>query len=88
MQKLGNADMTAMLYKEFVQEWEMKEFGDKNELSHAFKFLASYCLKNNQLTEAYEYAQKCLGFEEVSFHLFTNCLKKNLFRQKKKRKDC
>lgn len=66
MQKLGQADMTAMLFKEYATECEAREPGDKSELCRAYKFLASHCLRTKQLTDAYNYAQKCLAYEEVS----------------------
>lgn len=39
--------------------------GDKSEMSQAYKYLANYYVKRNNMDEAYQYAQKCLEFEEV-----------------------
>lgn len=66
MQKLSHTDMAVMMFKEFVAECEVHEPADKSELSRAYKYLAGYCLTNKQLTDAYNFAQKCLGYEEVS----------------------
>jgi anaphase-promoting complex subunit 8 len=70
MQKLGNCDHAAVLYKEYVAECEATEQGDKGELCRAYKFLAAYHIKTNELNDAYHFAQKCLGYEEVSSNTF------------------
>lgn len=65
MQKLGIADVAAGLYKEYVADCESRETCDKGELCRAYKFLAIHCLRFQELSDAYQYAQKCLLYEEV-----------------------
>lgn len=48
---------------EYVSENESR--GDKSELSQSYKYLANFFLKRNQLDKAYQYAQKCLEYDEV-----------------------
>jgi anaphase-promoting complex subunit 8 len=45
---------------------ENEPHADKSEMSQAYKYLANYFVKRNQVDEAYQYAQKCLEFEEVN----------------------
>ncbi|EEB13552.1 cell division cycle, putative [Pediculus humanus corporis] len=65
MQKLGIADVAAGLYKEYVADCETRETCDKGELCRAYKFLAIHCLRYQELQDAYQYAQKCLLYEET-----------------------
>ncbi|KAL0271726.1 UNVERIFIED_CONTAM: hypothetical protein PYX00_008721 [Menopon gallinae] len=65
MHKLSNLDVAAVLYKEYVSNCETREPVDKGELCRAYKFLAIHCSRVHELSEAYHYAQKCLGYEET-----------------------
>lgn len=72
MHKLSNLDVAAVLYKEYVSNCEAREPVDKGELCRAYKFLAIHCSRVHELSEAYHYAQKCLGYEEVIYARETN----------------
>lgn len=61
-------DQALSAYTEFVREAQgMPTCENKPDLAHAFKFLTAQHIKNNNLDLAYQYAQKCLTFEEVRF---------------------
>ncbi|KOC68110.1 Cell division cycle protein 23 like protein [Habropoda laboriosa] len=62
-EKLGEHDHAAAAYTDFV----MDEFrnADRTDLSHAYKYLTQYHLKQGQLDQANHYAQKCLQFDET-----------------------
>ncbi|CAK9831174.1 Cell division cycle protein 23 homolog [Anthophora retusa] len=62
-EKLGEQDHAAAAYTDFV----MDEFrnADRTDLSHAYKYLTQYHLKQGQLDQANHYAQKCLQFDET-----------------------
>ncbi|XP_024887828.1 cell division cycle protein 23 homolog isoform X1 [Temnothorax curvispinosus] len=62
-EKLGEHDHAAAAYTDFVMD-ESRSV-DRTELSHAYKYLAQYHLKKEQLDQAYHYAQKCLQFDET-----------------------
>lgn len=71
--KVNTQDQAASAYTEYVKENACLHSADnKSELSHAYKYLATYHLKNSDLELAYQFAQKCLSFEEVSKTLFVN----------------
>ncbi|XP_069697967.1 cell division cycle protein 23 homolog isoform X1 [Periplaneta americana] len=61
--KLNEFTHAAAAFTEYVNENEPR--ADKSEMSQAYKYLANYYVKRNQLDEAYRYAQKCLEFEET-----------------------
>lgn len=62
--KLNEFNHAAAAFTEYVTENE--PHADKSEISQAYKYLANYFVKRNQVDEAYQYAQKCLEFEEVN----------------------
>jgi anaphase-promoting complex subunit 8 len=62
--KLNEFNHAAAAFTEYVTENE--PHADKSEVSQAYKYLANYYVKRNQVDEAYQYAQKCLEFEEVN----------------------
>ena len=66
--KLQEQNHAAAAYTEYVTENEAR--ADKGEMSQAYRYLANYYVKRNQVDEAYQYAQKCLEFEEVCKVLF------------------
>jgi anaphase-promoting complex subunit 8 len=61
--KLSEFNHAAAAFTEYVSENESR--ADKSEISQAYKYLANYYVKRNQVDESYQYAQKCLEFEEV-----------------------
>jgi anaphase-promoting complex subunit 8 len=61
--KLNEFNHAAAAFTEYVTENELR--ADKSELCQAYKYLANYFIKRNQVDEAYNYAQKCLEYEEV-----------------------
>lgn len=63
--KLNQSEHSADAFNEYVRDCESRQVGDKSELSQAFKYLANYYLKRNQVDDAYQYAQKCLEYEET-----------------------
>ncbi|XP_021917579.1 cell division cycle protein 23 homolog isoform X2 [Zootermopsis nevadensis] len=60
--KLNETSFAAASFLEYVSENESR--GDKSELSQSYKYLANFFLKRNQLDKAYQYAQKCLEYDE------------------------
>ncbi|CAH1396838.1 unnamed protein product [Nezara viridula] len=64
--KLSNPDQAASAFSEFVNENDTNSgMENKSELSQAYKYLANFHLKKNQLELAYTFAQKCLNYEET-----------------------
>lgn len=63
--KLQESENASAAYIEYVTDNESSQVGDKSEVSQAYKYLANYYIKRNQVDEAYKYAHKCLDFEEV-----------------------
>lgn len=64
--KVNTPDQAASAYSEYVKENACLHSADnKSELSHAYKYLANYHLKHNDLELANQFAQKCLSFEET-----------------------
>lgn len=61
--KLDEFNHAAAAFTEYVTENEPRS--DKSEMSQAYKYLANYYVKRNKVDDAYQYAQKCLEFEEV-----------------------
>jgi anaphase-promoting complex subunit 8 len=61
--KLSEFNHAAAAFTEYVSDNESRP--DKGEMSQAYKYLANYYIKQSQVDEAYQYAQKCLEFEEV-----------------------
>lgn len=81
-EKVQMMDQAVSAYTEFVRETQgMPTCDNKPDLAHAFKFLTAQHIKNNNLDLAYQYAQKCLTFEEVRFSTQI-CLTKNVRRVK------
>ena len=59
--KVNTPDQAASAYAEYVKENSCLHLADnKSELSHAYKYLANYYLKQNDVELAYQFAQKCL----------------------------
>lgn len=52
-------------YTEYAKENSFLTAENKSDISQAYKYLANYHLKRNQLEPAYQHAQKCLNYEEV-----------------------
>ncbi|XP_075212921.1 anaphase-promoting complex subunit 8-like [Lycorma delicatula] len=64
--KVTEVEQAATAYTEYVKENDDIPTADnKQELCYAYKYLANYHLKRNQLDLAYQYAEKCLGYEET-----------------------
>ncbi|KAL1124396.1 hypothetical protein AAG570_001025 [Ranatra chinensis] len=64
--RLSDSDQATSAYMEYVSENDGPMLIDhKSELSHAYKYLANIHLKKNQLDLAYNFAQKCLNYEDV-----------------------
>lgn len=68
--KLQENENASAAYIEYVTDNECSQAGDKSEVSQAYKYLANYYIKRNQVDEAYKYAHKCLDYEEVKCCLF------------------
>ncbi|RZF48627.1 hypothetical protein LSTR_LSTR016989, partial [Laodelphax striatellus] len=62
--KVNETEQAAAAYTEYVKENYDSQTDNKQEISLAFKYLANYHLKRNELDEAYEFAFKCLSYEE------------------------
>nr|CAD7608857.1 unnamed protein product [Timema genevievae] len=63
--KIGEASNAKKAYEKYVEECLKNPNADKSELSQAYKYLANAYLKIEELDDAYQYAQKCLEYEEV-----------------------
>jgi len=61
--KLDEFNHAAAAFTEYVTLNEPRS--DKSEMSQAYKYLANYYVKRNKVDDAYQYAQKCLEFEET-----------------------
>ncbi|KAJ9577237.1 hypothetical protein L9F63_006211, partial [Diploptera punctata] len=61
--KLQEQNQAAAAFTEYVTENEASR--DKGEMSQAYRYLANYYVKKNQVDEAYKYALKALEFEET-----------------------
>lgn len=68
--KLQESENASAAYIEYVTDNECSQAGDKSEVSQAYKYLANYYIKRNQVDEAYKYAHKCLDYEEVCVKFF------------------
>lgn len=65
-EKVSEVEQAAAAYTEYVNENDNVPVVDnKQELCFAYKHLANYHLKRNQLDMAYQFAEKCLGCEET-----------------------
>uniref|UniRef100_A0A1B6F0D6 Cyclosome subunit 8 n=1 Tax=Cuerna arida TaxID=1464854 RepID=A0A1B6F0D6_9HEMI len=65
-EKVQLVDEALTAYTEFVKEMaSMTTSDNKADVAHAYKFLASQHIKNNNLELAHQYAQKCLTYEET-----------------------
>lgn len=83
-EKVLMCDQALSAYTEFVREAQgMPTSDNKPDLAHAFKFLTAQHIKNNNLDLAYQYAQKCLTFEEV--RLLIQILLKRVIGKRKTR---
>lgn len=60
---MNEDDHAAAAYTDFVMDEGRN--ADRQELSHAYKFLTNYHLRREQLDQANHYAQKCLQFDET-----------------------
>ncbi|XP_063236265.1 cell division cycle protein 23 homolog [Bacillus rossius redtenbacheri] len=63
--KLEESSNAKRAYLKYVTESEKNAIADKSELSQAYKYLANAYLKTEDLDEAYQFAQKCLEYEET-----------------------
>uniref|UniRef100_T1JH63 Cyclosome subunit 8 n=1 Tax=Strigamia maritima TaxID=126957 RepID=T1JH63_STRMM len=65
--KLGEDHQAASAYSNYIHE--VDETGiqnvDRDELCHAYKYLANHCLKQKDLDGAYTNAQKCTEYNET-----------------------
>nr|CAD7571578.1 unnamed protein product [Timema californicum] len=64
--KIGQASNAMRAYEKYVMACFKNPNADNSELSQAYKYLANAYLRINDLDDAYQYAQKCLEYEEVS----------------------
>lgn len=65
-ERVSDLEQAANAYTEYVNENDDVPTPDnKQELCLAYKYLANFHLKRNQIDLAYQYAEKCLNFEEV-----------------------
>lgn len=52
-------------YSEYIAEAEEQGVTDRDDMCHAYKYLADYYLKSRSLDEAYDNAQKCTEYKET-----------------------
>lgn len=62
--ELGDEPKAVFAYKQLVKETEGTSFS--KDYSDAYKYLAYHYLKLNQFHQAFQFAQLCLNFEEVT----------------------
>jgi len=62
--KTNDSDQAAAAYNQYIIETEAQGISDRDEQSGAYKYLASYYLKQDMLNEAYEFAMKCTEFAD------------------------
>lgn len=63
--KTNDTDQAAAAYNQYIIETEAQGITDRDEQSGAYKYLASYYLKQDMLNEASEFAMKCTEFADV-----------------------
>ncbi|KAK3921067.1 Cell division cycle protein 23-like protein [Frankliniella fusca] len=63
--KLQESENASAAYIEYVTDNESSQAGEKSEVSQAYKYLANYYIKRNMFDEAYQYAHKCLDYEDT-----------------------
>ena len=63
--RTNDTDQAAAAYNQYIIETEAQGITDRDEQSGAYKYLASYYLKQEMLNEAYDFAMKCTEFADV-----------------------
>merc|ERR1719334_2017681 len=63
--KNNDQDQAAAAYNQYILETEAQGITDRDEQSGAYKYLASYYLKQDMLNDAYDFAMKCTEFADV-----------------------
>ncbi|PRD25217.1 UNVERIFIED_CONTAM: C14orf119-like protein [Trichonephila clavipes] len=64
-EKLREEKQSAAAYTDYIRDAEARNATDRDELCHAYFFLAKYYYDSFKLEEAHENAQKCLDFPEI-----------------------
>merc|ERR1719481_969849 len=63
--RTNDTDQAAAAYNQYIIETEAQGITDRDEQSGAYKYLASYYLKQDMLNDAYDFAMKCTEFADV-----------------------
>lgn len=63
--KNGDQEQAAAAYSQYIGETEAQGITERDDQSGAYKYLASYYLKQDMLNEAHEFALKCTEFVDV-----------------------
>jgi len=63
--KNNDQDQAAAAYNQYILETEAQGITERDDQSGAYKYLASYYLKQGMLNEAHDFAMKCTEFADV-----------------------
>ncbi|XP_042901182.1 cell division cycle protein 23 homolog [Parasteatoda tepidariorum] len=64
-EKLNEEKQAAAAYTNYIRDAEARNATDRDELCHAYLYLAKYYYEHLKLEEAHENAQKCLDYPET-----------------------
>lgn len=64
-EKLNEERQAAAAYTDFIRDAEARNATDRDELCHAYLYLAKYYYEHMKLAEAHENAQKCMDYPET-----------------------
>lgn len=64
-EKLKEERQAAAAFTDYIRDAEARNATDRDELCHAYLYLAKYYYEHHKLEEAHENAQKCLDYPET-----------------------
>ncbi|XP_055928832.1 cell division cycle protein 23 homolog [Argiope bruennichi] len=64
-EKLNEEKQSAAAYTDYIRDAEARNATDRDELCHAYLYLAKYYYEHLKLEEAHDNAQKCLDYPET-----------------------
>lgn len=64
-EKLNEERQAAAAYTDFIKDAEARNATDRDDLCHAYLYLAKYYYEHMKLQEAHENAQKCMEYPET-----------------------
>merc|ERR1719195_215460 len=60
----NDTDQAAAAYDQYIKDTEEQGINERDDQSGAYRYLANYYLRQDMLTEAYEYAMRCTEFAD------------------------